>query len=101
MSKQKEQAPPSVIKMALDNMPRGVKAVMFGLLAVPISLALSAMIMGVNVGSIIEKWIDLKVEERKIELEHMDKGGYSSLEVEQMHGWVCSHKAETKPGFCR
>ena len=91
---------PGVMAMALANMPPFVKTLMFSILSIPISIAISAMIMQVNVGGIIDKYIDLKIEQRKIELTLMENDIYTNSDVQKLRDWVCEHKADERPEFC-
>lgn len=47
-----------IIQMVLDGMHPTIKAILFGCLAFPLFLALSGMILNLNVGSIIQKKLD-------------------------------------------
>lgn len=99
----------SMINMALSGMPSLVKTVMFSILSIPISLAVSALILQINIGSVIEKVIDIRLEEKEIKLEMLRREAYRSkghghgkgaAELRQMKRWICAHQSENTPEFC-
>ena len=100
-----------VFEMILDGMNQHVKAAMFSFLAFPMMIALSAMIMQVNIGSLIHKWLDLELKEKELQMAYSrtlkpSEKGLSAAELawrKEIEDWICSHKKEPDevPDFCK
>lgn len=103
----------SIVEMVLEGMNPNVKAVMFTLLALPLFVALSGMILNVNVGSWIDRAMETHLEVTKGQLAELEKHtellrGLSGLEpriitleksVHELEGFACTHD-KGNPEFC-
>lgn len=56
-----------LIHLILDGMPAWIRAIVFSILAFPLIVATSGMILQVNVGATIERVIDAQFEKQGIE----------------------------------
>ena len=100
--------------LVLDGMSPNVKATLFAFLAVPIFLAISGILLQINVGVIVETIIEdtrqvrkdehaLKMVAANFKAESVDKAITKRLiEVDQLIVWSCNHgRKENRPKFCK
>lgn len=92
---------PGFMSAILDGMPKGVKTVAFSILALPIVLALGALILQINIGKIIDRLVDMEFERHKAEMQSSyQHNHHSKADLEEMKRWICTHQSEKPPEFC-
>lgn len=107
------------------TMPSWAKGIVFALTIIPMSVAISGQILGVQVGTLLERYMDIQFEEmRGIQKEAIDRftaavGDHdarltavekrleeTNVVVGEHQTWACTHSdtqglTEDKPAFCK
>lgn len=65
----KEQQNPGVVMGIFEGMPGWAKAIVFALISVPVAVAISGMILNVNVGSYLDKYMEVQLERQRNQTE--------------------------------
>lgn len=66
-----DDTPKSAMGLILDGMPASVKAVLFSILAIPLMVSLSAMVLQLNAGKLIEQYMEYNRSSQQQELAHL------------------------------
>lgn len=129
MSTQKEKDEMGLIHLILDGMHPAIKALVFGMLAIPLVLAVSGMMLQLNVGKLIEQAIadqsNYQLQAQREEGDRVITAIQSSInaivndvaildtrltnvekDIEETRKWACAHSDKQnlsvdKPYFCK
>lgn len=86
----------SALALVLEGMNPTVRAIMFSVLAFPVSIAISGLILQVNVGNLITKYADYKLAQVTMPAPSVvPQYDHSAIE-----DWICQHKQAERPEFC-
>lgn len=86
----------AVMGEVIKGMNPTVRGIMYSILALPISIAISGLLLHVDVGNLITKYLDIKLAEAAANIPAPQHDDYAAVKE-----WICNHKASEKPGFCK